>query len=186
MLEDVKSLSPVYAIHKLIYAAKYISDKIKEEHYDDIVFEVHIYGQGELKEQLSQLIHKLDLENVVFLKGFIKNDDVPKVMSQMDIFCSTSVHESFGVAVVEAMAMNIPVVVTNIDGYREIIDDEKNGLLVNPDDIQEIGEALLKLIENENLRKMYSTNGRKHIEAYYSWWENVDTLLNLLIDNKRT
>ena len=140
---------------------------------------MEIYGDGPQKEELEKLIQELSLENVVYLKGQIPNKDVPQVLSQFDVFCATSFKESFGVAVVEAMAMSLPVVVTDTDGFKEVVADGENGYIVPIGNEKAIALKLQELIIDRKKRECMGKAGRKRVEELYDWEKNVDTMEKL-------
>lgn len=179
----IKTLAPKYGIDDFIEAIKILIDNLykKGEYEKAEKIIAKIYGDGKQKNELQNLINKLKLENVVSLEGRIPNTEVPLVLSDFDIFCATSVldSESFGVAVVEAMAMKLPVVATDVSGFKEVVIDGKTGIIVERKCPDKIAEALQTLISNIQLRKDYGTNGRKRVETLYNWENNVTKMLEI-------
>jgi glycosyltransferase involved in cell wall biosynthesis len=132
-----------------------------------------IVGSGELRSQLEELTGQLGLtQNISFL-GAIENYRVPEVLKNVDIFVMPSVREEFGVAAVEAQAMEIPVVSTKVGGVPEVVLDGKTGILVEPRNSEQLAQAILTLIENPALRRQMGKRGRKHILANYRWEDNA-------------
>ena len=117
----VKTLESKYGIEYLIKAVKELEKILDKKNFEKI--EVRIYGKGSLKEVLENLAQELKIEKKIKFEGFIPNLKVPKVINKMDIFVVPSVldSESFGVAAVEAMACEVPVIVSNVGGLRKII-----------------------------------------------------------------
>lgn len=173
----VKTLAPTYGIEYLIKAIKKLEDILKKEIFDKI--EVHIYGKGYLEQELKQLTVNLNLEEKIKFLGFIKNIDVPKVINKMDIFVVPSIEESFGVAAVEAMACEIPLVVSNADGLKEVVVNNETGFIVTKKDYKAIAEKLKELILNDNLRKELGENGRKRVLELYNWNVNVENMIEI-------
>ena len=106
---------------------------------------------------------------------------MPEALNEFDIFCALSQldSESFGVAVVEAMAMGKPVVVSDVDGFCEVVKDNETGYIVQRKNIEEIVAKLKKLILDEELREQLGKAGRKRVEEKYDWEKNVDTMLEV-------
>lgn len=176
VIGNIKALSPKYGISELIYAIKaLLSDNEIEDSVKNMLC-VDIYGDGEQKEELIELTYKLGLGNIVHFKGKIPNTKVPEVLSQIDIFCAMSQldSESFGVAVVEAMAMKKPVVASDVDGFSEVVEDRKTGIIVKRTNIVQCKEALKQLILDQSLRIEMGENGRKRVLDLYDWKKNVD------------
>lgn len=181
LIGNIKTLEPVYRIGDLINATRVLKDSLENKQLSDISnrIRVHIYGDGKLRGELEQLIVKLSLENTVYLKGRIPNAEVPKILKEFDIFCATSEKESFGVSVVEAMAMEVPVVVSDAEGFKEVIEDGKTGFVVSSGGIETIAEKLERLILDTDLRRTLGKAGRKRVEKLYDWEKNVDAMEKL-------
>lgn len=182
-LGNIKMLKPKYGIAEFIKAVSVLIKDLERERGKSFVekIRVEIYGDGEQRQELEELIDKLNLGKIVFLKGRIENNRVPEVLSKFDVFCATSMldSESFGVAVVEAMAMEVPVVVTNTDGFKEVAVDGSTGFIVSKGNVDEIANALKKLIVNKSLREKFGKNGRKRVKELYDFSKNVDTMEEL-------
>jgi glycosyltransferase involved in cell wall biosynthesis len=130
-------------------------------------------GSGGMREQLEALTRQLGLtQNVSFL-GAIKHRRVPELLKDVDIFVMPSMWEGFGVAAVEAEAMEIPVVATRVGGVPEVVLDGETGILVEPGNSEQLAQAILTLIENPALRRQMGERGRKHVLANYRWEDNA-------------
>ena len=88
-----------------------------------------------------------------------------------DVFINTTNFDNTPVSLIEAMALGLPVVSTNVGGIPYLIEDHKDGLLVNPNDISAFAEAIDELYTNNELVKLLSVNGRKKAEGFD--WKNV-------------
>src|SRR5215470_424097 len=99
----------------------------------------------------------------------------------MDIFVMPSVHESetFGIAAVEAQAMGLPVVATRIGGVPEAVLEDRTGVLVPPRDPEALARAVVALIENEDLRRTMSGEGRRFVAQHYDWRPNAGRMEQL-------
>ncbi|TAA72855.1 glycosyltransferase [Planococcus salinarum] len=181
LIGNIKTLSPTYGIDILIKSIRVLMDSLNEKNLSEVAgkIKVYIYGEGNQKNELEKLIETLRLEKIVYLKGSIPNDKVPNALEELDIFCVTSLTESFGVAVVEAMAMELPVVATDADGFKEIINHENTGFIVERNNIDKIANALEKLVLNENLRVSMGIKGRERVIEQYDWEKNVDAMIGL-------
>lgn len=181
LIGTIKILKPLYGISEFIKAVKVLIDILEKENHQEISnqLQVEIYGDGPQKEELLQLVQDLALENVVFLKGKIPNKEVPKVLEKFDVFCATSFKESFGVAVVEAMAMSVPVVVTDAEGFKEVVVDGEDGYIVSKGDEKAIASKLKELILDKEKRIHMGELGRKRVEKLYDWKKNVDVMEKL-------
>ena len=105
-------------------------------------------------------------------------------MANMDVFVMPSVHnsESFGVAAVQAQAMGVPVVASRVGSVAEAVLDQKTGLLVPPRDPGALSKAVLRLIENEDLRRSMSQEGPRFVTQWYDWQKNAGRVDELYTD----
>ncbi|MBI1866412.1 MAG: glycosyltransferase [Candidatus Staskawiczbacteria bacterium] len=124
-----------------------------------------ILGAGPKMKKLVDIAQKMDLsKNIAFL-GFQKNPY--KFMKRASVFVLSSLQEGFGNVIVEAMACGAPVVSTNCPtGPGEIIENGKNGILVSVDDPQKLADAILKILNDQNLAKKFSMEGQKRAEFF--------------------
>mgnify|MGYP001101385923 FL=1 len=103
--------------------------------------------------------------NIKFL-GWIKNKE--NFFSNIDIFCCPSKIEPFGLVILEAMSNSVPVISTKRKGPLDIIDNMKNGILVNIDNYEEMKKSIILLKGNKNLRKKISKNAFDTLRKKYS------------------
>ena len=173
----VKTLTENYGIEYLIRAIKELENILDIENYKKI--KLLIYGKGELKNKLESLTKELQIEDKVIFKGYISNESVPKILNEMDIFVVPSINESFGVAAVEAMACEIPIIASSVGGLKEVILDKETGYLVPKKDHKEIAKYLKKLILDKKLRTSLGKSGRKRVLENYDWNSNVDYMIKI-------
>ena len=110
-----------------------------------------IVGEGIYKKHLEELVKKLKLDRTVTFTGFVK--DIEKEMIEFDIYVQPSLSESFGLAIVQAMSLGIPVVATNTGGIPEVVTTGKSGILVEPAKPQALAEAIIELLRDEKKAK---------------------------------
>ena len=167
----VGRLIPRKGLLFLVQAAKQIA---KEEEQTIFV----IAGDG---PQRSQLIYNLEknriLKNFIFL-GDVKDEILPLIYNCADIFVFPSIQEGQGIALLEAQATSKPVITFNTGGVREAIINQETGLLVKPNS-NELANAILKLLKNEELRNKMGKKGREFVSKYFSWDNNAKKLLEI-------
>lgn len=135
------------------------------KHHDNVKF--LLIGGGGLENELRNLIGLLGLQGRVILGG--KREPATPYIKSFDIGVITSDSEGFSNVLLEYMAAGIPAVVTDVGGNREIIRNEKIGMLVPKGDYNALANSLCGLL-NDNLRcKDIGTNARSHIVNHYSW-----------------
>ena len=108
-----------------------------------------IAGEGELKRYLQNKVEKFGLHNVHLL-GYRK--DINKLCNSSDIFVMPSFQEGLSVALMEAMACGLPIIASNIRGNVDLISDDRFGILVEPESVNEYVNAISILAENRDLR----------------------------------
>ena len=118
-----------------------------------------IAGDGPLRENLENLSKNLGIYDKIIFAGFC--DNVPAVLSIIDIFVAPSVTEGFGLGIVEAMAMGKPVIATRVGGIREILKDDETGLFIPPKNPDAISEKVIYLLKDDKETKRL---GEKAIE----------------------
>lgn len=111
--------------------------------------------------------------------GYCPDDELPYYYHTADVFCTPSTgSESFGVVLLEAMVTGVPIVASDIAGYRTIVTDSQEGLLVPPRDVPALTQALLRLLNDPQLRAAAGQRGREKA-ARYSWDIIADRILDI-------
>jgi glycosyltransferase involved in cell wall biosynthesis len=127
--------------------------------------ELHILGHGPLKSRLGRLAKDLGIGERIKFLGFRGNPFLH--MQAADVFVLSSLWEGFGNVIVEAMAMETPVISTNCPhGPDEIIRDGENGMLVPPGDAGALAATMLRLARDEELRKRLAQAGKVRAQAF--------------------
>ncbi len=131
------------------------------------------------RKKHEKQVRRMGLGDVVFV-GSVSYDELPRYYKTADVFCSPATgRESFGIVLLEAMALGKPVVASNIPGYASVMTHGKEGLLVPPKDVNELARALMSLMADESRRQQMGDRGlltardydwgqiAQRIEAYY-------------------
>jgi L-malate glycosyltransferase len=174
VIGTTKSLEPVYGNEILIRAFGQL--RVRHSH---LPLRLLIVGGGSLLESLKNLVHSLELDHMVVFTGSVSHSLIPDYLNMMDIFAALSFRESFGVSVIEASASELPLVVTNIGGLKEVTEDQVTGIQVPVNDFGETVQAFEKLILNPELRKELGTNGRQRVIRIYNWNDNVEDMIKI-------
>ena len=157
----------------LIKAARYLSD-------DYIIL---IGGEGELKEELSELIKKEKLEKKVKLIGKIKDEDLGSYYYASDLFVLPSIEktEAFGIVQIEAMSFGKPIIATKIkgSGVDWVNEHGVSGLNVEPKNPKAIADAILLLTKDEMTYKSFSKNAKERFEKLFTLDKMIDNILNV-------
>ncbi|NLG84440.1 MAG: glycosyltransferase [Firmicutes bacterium] len=132
-----------------------------------------IAGQGSLKEKVQSLAEELGIAPKVFFLGV--RTDIPDLMNAADAYVMSSAWEGMPMVLLEAGAVGLPVVATDVGGNREVVVDGKSGLLVPPKDSEALARVMLGLMElSPEERRRMGEYGRRHIEENYSLERVVD------------
>lgn len=128
-------------------------------------WQLDIFGQGEWKDMLENMIQEKGLAQTVRINR--PTNAIGKEYSRSSLLVMSSHYEGFPMVMIEAMACGLPVVTFDYKcGPRDIIDDGMNGLLVKEGDIEGLAAAMMKVMENEELRQRMSQQARKVTERY--------------------
>jgi glycosyltransferase involved in cell wall biosynthesis len=128
--------------------------------------EARIVGDGSLKSDLQSCAESLGIADQVSFPGSVPHDAVHEEYSKADIFCLPSHHESLGLVNIEAMLSGLPVISTSIDAIKEYITHEKTGLLVDPEDVSALTNALDRVTKSVELRQELGEAGQREAEDY--------------------
>jgi glycosyltransferase involved in cell wall biosynthesis len=137
--------------------------KVLKETYNNLKFMIvgkASFGEEDYERKIKDMAAKSGLSDVIFT-GFRK--DTSDVLSAMDIFVFPSHAEAFGIALIEAMALQLPTVSANADGVLDITIDEKTGYLFENKNIHDLCDKITKLIKSERDRKEFGLAGRKRV-----------------------
>jgi phosphatidylinositol alpha-mannosyltransferase len=136
-----------------------------------------VVGEGKDREALALLTEHARAR--VDMRGAVPNDQVPSYLAGCEVFVSPAVgQESFGIALVEAMAVGRPVVATDIPGYREVLSNGVEGLAVPPRDPEALAAALVRVLAEPELAKRLGEAGRERARTF-DWPIVVDRVEEL-------
>ncbi len=141
-----------------------------------IAGEDEIGGAGYHKD-LQQLIDQLKLGAEVELLGAVSEPVIRDGLTASHVFALASLHEPLGVAIMEAMALEMPVVVTSGGGVKELVDDGKDGLLVEPENVRQLADTLEKLFKDPMLAERLGNASRQKIAAQFQDSRSAELLL---------
>jgi len=131
-----------------------------------------LIGDGQLRPKIEKLIQKFNLKDSVFLTGW--REDIPQVLSSIDIFMLTSLWEGLPIAALEALAASKPVIATDTGGIQEIVKDGKTGFLVPPKNINMLAERLMILLKDSFLRLKMAEEARNSLGREFTYGHMVN------------
>jgi len=159
----VGSLTPYKGPEVLVKAMQKI---VKEVPDTELVF----VGSGKMRDELGKLAEKIGIKNNLKFAGFVEESMKPLYYKAADIFAlpSTLNTEVFPIVLLEASAAGLPMVVSDLNTFKCIIEDGYNGLFTKRGDEKSLADAIVYLLENEDIREKMGKNARKKVENY-SW-----------------
>lgn len=170
----VARLVPVKDHKSLLDGFKLLSQRLPD-------VELVIIGDGTLKSELTAQAAQLQVDSRVKFLG--SRRDIPELLSQLDIFVLCSIDEGMPISLLEAMAAGLPVVATKVGGIREIVVENKTGLLIQPQNPQALADAIYKILTDSPLARSMSQEAvrivaerfsiKKMTEGYTSLYENL-------------
>jgi colanic acid/amylovoran biosynthesis glycosyltransferase len=149
-------LSPEKGIEFLIHAVKLLLDQGHD-------LQLRLAGDGPSKEELVRVTSELKLSDRVHFLGFLNEDEIISELEDCDLFVLPSFVEGLPVSAMEAMAIGVPVIATNIAGTSELVEHGRTGLLVRPSDSRALADAIVTMITDYDFRLSAAELGRKKI-----------------------
>jgi L-malate glycosyltransferase len=177
VIGTVKTLAPKYGIDTLIQAFALLAHEHGAQHA-----RLRIVGDGPDRRPLESLARALRIADRVDFIGAVPHARVPDELRSFDVYAalSRSDSESFGVAVIEASACGLPVVVSRVGGLPEVVDEGRSGLIVPKEDPKAASDAILRLTRDASLRTAMGEAGRALVLERYAWSECVDRQLAVI------
>lgn len=140
-------------------------------------------GKGHnFDQKIAVAIKKHRLESDVIFPGFIDEEDKAAIMAEAEIFCFPSLYEGFGIPILEAMSVGLPVVASNIPPHQEIANDAV--LFFDPGNPRELADKLSKLTDNENLRRDLIEKGKDQVKKF-SWQKTGEKTVRIFKQLRR-
>lgn len=140
---------------------------VAEKHPD---WKLCIYGEGPMRNELSNLISKYSLQEQIYLMGNVNN--ISEVILDSSLMIMTSRYEGFPMILLEAMSCGVPVISFDYDsGPNEIISNYDDGFIIKNNDVEDMVNKICYIIDNSNVRKKMGEQARENIKRYS--WEKV-------------
>jgi len=123
-------------------------------------------GQDPKIDYYKSICKKIGVENQFIFYGNLDLKERNELYGKADIFVMPSIEEALGIVFLEAMANEIPVIGSNVGGIPEIINDQENGFLINPFDIDELSIKTIDLLIDKDLRIRFIRNAKITLEKF--------------------
>lgn len=144
-------------------------------------FTATILGDGALQAELVESVNHYDLTDQIQLPGFC--DDIFSVLSAAHLFVLPSLHESSPNALIEAMGVGLPCIASSVGGVLDLIHDQKNGLLIQPQSSEVLAEAIDRLLTDWRFAVCLGQNARQTIESVFDSNRSIQQLETVYRDS---
>lgn len=147
-------------------------------------------GDGMKMAEVKEVISRNHLENVSTLTGIVPQKEGPKHLAICDILVSPTIKNPDGTPffgsptkLFEYMAMGKGIVASDLDQMSEILENERTALLVEPNNVEDVAEAIMRLVNNQDLREKLGRNAREEVCSKYTWKMHTERIINALMGN---
>jgi glycosyltransferase involved in cell wall biosynthesis len=148
---------------------------------------VLLLGSGPLEKELRKIVKGLKIEPIVKFIGEVPYDEMPAYLNASDLYISSSLSDGTSVSLLEAMACGLPVVVTDVPAILEWVENGVNGLVVPRRSIDELADAIVYLLQHEDIRKEMGEKNIAIAKERADWDKNfnkLEQMYQILISNR--
>jgi len=175
----VGRIVPHKGVEHLVEAARYVPDA-----------RFLVVGEGSRLEAMKRFAHTMGVANRVRFLGRVSEENLPKVYAACDVFVLPSVSrlEAFGIVALEAMATAKPVIVADIPGVREVIEDGREGLLADPMNARDLAEKIRRLLGDPEARRVMGERGREKVLESFGIegvTDRIESLYQSVLDGRK-
>ena len=174
---NIKAIETKYGVLILIQAFNTVL-----KHFPLKNIKLYIIGDGSEKENCLKLVSDFGIENKVIFTGRIAHSEIAEWHQKLDIFVSLSIldSESFGVSLVEAMSSGSCVIASNVDGFKEVLDNNNEcGTLVEKNSVEDAAKAIIDAISNPKNSVLKGSKARERAVAFYNWQNNIKQMIDV-------
>jgi len=125
-----------------------------------------LVGGGEARKALERKCRELGIESSVVFTGF--RDDIPRLLQLFDLFIMPSLAEGLGTSLLDAMAVGVPVIASNVGGIPEVVDNELTGFLVPPCEPSALAQAIIRLLKNHGEAARFAVAARDTVRKKFT------------------
>jgi len=139
-----------------------------------------VIGDGELRQELEEYANEIQVTQWVRFLGWRK--DLDRIYADLDCVALTSNSEGTPVALIEALSARCPVVSTDVGGVKEVVEDEKSGYLVEPDDSSALANAIIDILSNPDKARRMAEYGHQKVTSKFASSRLVSDIRNLYME----
>lgn len=167
----VGTLEPRKNLERLIKTYSILPDYLKKDYL------LVICGtKGWFFEGIFRAVKELKLEEKVIFTGYVPDEDIPLLMNGAEVFVYPPLYEGFGLPPLEAMACGTPVISSKVSSLPEVVGDA--GILINPNDVEELSNAIQRVLSSNELRAQLSEKGLKQASRF-SWERTTSKIVEI-------
>lgn len=148
----------------------------------NLPWQCHIVGDGPDRWRLESLVRQHQLQDRIHFTGTLSREQVFDVLSRSRMMVLPSLYEGFPYSLLEAMSIGIPIITMRVLGLPEIIPNGKNGILVNPRDVQGLADAIRVILKNDEQAVAMGQEGHQLIETRFSLQRMIELTRQVYID----
>jgi glycosyltransferase involved in cell wall biosynthesis len=174
VIGTIKSMERKYGIEYLIKSFSIVKKKYQHKN-----IKLLLVGGGSLEDKFKQMIDELGITDSSIITGQIPFNKVADYHNQLSIAVYVSKVESFGVSILESSACEKPVVVSDVGGLPEVVENNVTGFIIKANDIEATTEAIERLILDNELREKFGSSGRARVKDKFDWKKNIQDMINI-------
>ena len=178
---SIKLHKPIYGPDVLLKAMALVRKELPNVH-------LSLAGRGDMTGQLKQMVCECNLGDNVDFPGFIDHKEIYSFIEKHHIVVLPSRHEAFGVAALEGSMCGRPVIASDVEGIPEVVQDNETGLLVPPDNPEELAGAIIRLSRSPETMRRMGEAGHTFAKENFTWQQSLNIMSQLyerLINEKR-
>jgi glycosyltransferase involved in cell wall biosynthesis len=171
---SIKPLETLYNTDVLMKAFAILKQKHPEKKMTLLII-----GEGSQEQTLKELASELNIKENVIFTGRVPFSQITDYYNMLDVLVNISDYESFGVSVIEAMACEKPVIVTNTGGLKEIVENANFGSLVEVGNAEQTSAEMEKYLLDKELCGRVGKQGREKVILKYKWEDNIKQMIDV-------
>ena len=134
---------------------------------------------------VKQKIDRLNLSENITLLDWTTREDIFSIIKHSKVYLTTARYEGLPYSVIESLALGKPIIATDADGNRDLVEEKHNGFVIKGESIIELSQSVLKLLNNQELLNQFSNNSKLLFTKKFNMKMNIKKLEKIYIENKK-